>query len=155
MWLKTESWTYPYFKNLIPVKLKRNQSLKLECPSSSGVHHLSRFCQHSLEVALVFLRSWRLRLCQPLSLCGEAISRARGPDLNCSQLQLCHCWISSSICIMSRAVHEAPLAAILSLKKKWVQWLSLMLLNFVAGANGAGLIRVVLDSLDVADAQIK
>lgn len=30
-----------------------------------------------------------------------------------------------------------------------------MLLNFVAGANGAGLIRVVLDSLDVADAQIK
>lgn len=57
---------------------------------------------------------------------------------------------------MSRAVHEAPLAAILSLKKKkLVQWLSLMLLNFVARANGAGLIRVVLDSLDVADAQIK
>lgn len=99
--------------------LKRNHILKLERPSSSGVRHLSLFCQHSLEVALVFLWSQGLRLCQPSALHSEAVSRARGPDLNRSWLRLCHCCISSngSICVMSRAVREAPLAAILSFKK--------------------------------------
>lgn len=81
-WLKTESWTYPYFKKFIPVMLKRNHTLKLERPSSSGVRHLSPFCQHSLEVALVFLWSQGLQLCQLSALHSKAVSRARGPDLN-------------------------------------------------------------------------